>query len=874
MSAWQAQQCMLNLRSSQVQPQYSYNSARLLAARQSEASHSVVARRPSGCPSIEYQHFFGPGQEPSLSDSLHVQRCLTQHKARSISPDKGPRLESKSHRIVAPLGDTLRRQGSPSMSPRLACNSPRLVVTLGNQLQCKESTSPSQMTFDFAPYGQYFTSSAGIRGAASPSPPPLAARYSGPWPSKDAIQHESPRIYPRSAQGFSAYSVPVPMHKHVVRRSSRSPSVERPGCWRQQNSSEVPSANLRGPGLSARRRSSSSGKATVSRLCSSTDPSSSQAYGEQPVERQQHAPEIPPVLHRGPGLSARRCPGSPRKATIAHLRSAIGTASPQVSSREMTAEKCQHGAMGQEGLTTVLGEIEQCRKEWKLRRTGSEGPETMLDNINNASNLEKVAIARNGTSQRRCGSKNLPNGTSRISAAGCVSNAYRQAAQTPCNKTMLPQPEGSEERERVQRLKEMLSHLLKSHSSVPEVSLLDHLLQGRSLSERLIKVLDKMQTGMDDTRKNLAAMDSAHDARSICSQEVFEPSQDSTDVCPTQASVHQVKGSSQELVEPQQNGTTPPFFAHRCNGRSTQDSPHEVRNDLRQEVVEQSHHRTGAHAQSDQHAKAVPQAGTTMEGIGKSSPETGKSHEADKPWTGEDAGELAVQIQERMQDRMGSSLDAVENDADKAIGESQESASKEPSASPPQCGDLVVLLTHGRRAAVVTKVHERHCTVVELDEDQMHGCGECWPEFQRICIESTAWRLGAQVVIQGMRSVKAQTMNGKGGTIIAHPKQGHPCWLTKQSSEKPLLTLCVRFDHPISRKEKSVMVEPRFLVPKENFLQQIAGDLGKIAGDIDAACNSSQAEEDRSTYSESVSYSRDHVAAHTECISTSNVGGA
>lgn len=136
----------------------------------------------------------------------------------------------------------------------------------------------------------------------------------------------------------------------------------------------------------------------------------------------------------------------------------------------------------------------------------------------------------------------------------------------------------------------------------------------------------------------------------------------------------------------------------------------------------------------------------------------------------------------------------------------------------PQCGDLVVLLSQGHRFAIVTKVHEVHCTVVLLDEARMHGCGEHWPDFQDMRVESTAFRAGAQVLIRGMRSGKNQLFNGVGGTIIAHPKEGHPCWVTKQASpEKPVLTFCVRLDQSCGQREKLILIEPRFLIPKEQM---------------------------------------------------------
>jgi len=161
-----------------------------------------------------------------------------------------------------------------------------------------------------------------------------------------------------------------------------------------------------------------------------------------------------------------------------------------------------------------------------------------------------------------------------------------------------------------------------------------------------------------------------------------------------------------------------------------------------------------------------------------------------------------------------------------------QAADRASSSSPPRrpaVGDLVVL-GHGappefrHRSAVVTKVAEGHCTVCVLDDSRRFGLGECWPGFADIAIERCTLRLGQRVVIDGLKSSKAGKLNGLTGTIIVHPREGHPCFVRTKAG-KPQLTVCVRLEQPLSEYEKSVLLEPRFLVSYARFVAQAASVL-------------------------------------------------
>jgi len=137
---------------------------------------------------------------------------------------------------------------------------------------------------------------------------------------------------------------------------------------------------------------------------------------------------------------------------------------------------------------------------------------------------------------------------------------------------------------------------------------------------------------------------------------------------------------------------------------------------------------------------------------------------------------------------------------------------------PFQVGDLVMLGNGAPQEyrscpAVITKVADLHCTVAVLDEAQC-GIGECWPGFYDISVTSRAWRLGARVVVKDMLSDRTKHLNGQVGVVSAHPRNGHPSFVRKRSRpDEPQLVLCIVFENPEAARERSALLEPRFLKP-------------------------------------------------------------
>ena len=146
----------------------------------------------------------------------------------------------------------------------------------------------------------------------------------------------------------------------------------------------------------------------------------------------------------------------------------------------------------------------------------------------------------------------------------------------------------------------------------------------------------------------------------------------------------------------------------------------------------------------------------------------------------------------------------------------------------PKLGDIVKLGArslpeHRGRPAIVTKVSESHCTVVVLDTTRRFGCGEAWPGFTDIELMDTFLRVGSRVVVQGMASAKRASMNGRAGSIVAHPREGHPSFLCKPSRPDPVLTVCVNLGGTL------VLVEPCYLMLSEEFTKQAVLGLGNAA---------------------------------------------
>jgi hypothetical protein len=80
-----------------------------------------------------------------------------------------------------------------------------------------------------------------------------------------------------------------------------------------------------------------------------------------------------------------------------------------------------------------------------------------------------------------------------------------------------------------------------------------------------------------------------------------------------------------------------------------------------------------------------------------------------------------------------------------------------------------------------------------------------------------------------MRSKKAEGLNGVSATITLHPKQGHPCFISKDFPEAPLLAFCVRIDSTVGSKTKSHVLEPKFLLTQEQFWSETASTMASLS---------------------------------------------
>eukprot|EP00927_Polykrikos_kofoidii_P010498 TRINITY_DN14431_c0_g1_i4.p1 TRINITY_DN14431_c0_g1~~TRINITY_DN14431_c0_g1_i4.p1 ORF type:complete len:1063 (+),score=144.91 TRINITY_DN14431_c0_g1_i4:82-3270(+) len=151
-----------------------------------------------------------------------------------------------------------------------------------------------------------------------------------------------------------------------------------------------------------------------------------------------------------------------------------------------------------------------------------------------------------------------------------------------------------------------------------------------------------------------------------------------------------------------------------------------------------------------------------------------------------------------------------------------------------EVGDIVKLSIgefRGHRAAVM-QVHEGHCTAVVLDEDGSRGVAESWPNLKDVVVTSTSLRLGSEVVVAGLRSAKASRFNGAVGVIVLHSKQGHPCFVQKGGTqEEARLVVCVELKVPGEEKQTQMLLEPKFLFPRVEYLLRLAEDLRELAED-------------------------------------------
>jgi hypothetical protein len=142
--------------------------------------------------------------------------------------------------------------------------------------------------------------------------------------------------------------------------------------------------------------------------------------------------------------------------------------------------------------------------------------------------------------------------------------------------------------------------------------------------------------------------------------------------------------------------------------------------------------------------------------------------------------------------------------------------------------------------AIITHQDEDHCTVTVLEETGRFGIGECWPFYADISLRSKILRLRSRVVIDGASGKRLGKLNGKVGTVVAHPHSGHPPFIEKLNAENPQLMACVKLDDPENKLDCLVMVEPRNLVPHADFLERTTSQLKEMSESLKAQAPSTR----------------------------------
>lgn len=152
-------------------------------------------------------------------------------------------------------------------------------------------------------------------------------------------------------------------------------------------------------------------------------------------------------------------------------------------------------------------------------------------------------------------------------------------------------------------------------------------------------------------------------------------------------------------------------------------------------------------------------------------------------------------------------------------------------------GDVVRIVDGiGRGSeAVITEASSSHCTAVLIDEKRSKGSGQVWPSYHQVESVSTAWRLGRQVVLNGLSSKKLKHLNGLRGVVAKHPRESHPAFVTKKpaagasQAPEPELRIVVRMADPQAAGCATVLVEARHAVSLEaHAVQMIGKELGLL----------------------------------------------
>jgi len=158
-----------------------------------------------------------------------------------------------------------------------------------------------------------------------------------------------------------------------------------------------------------------------------------------------------------------------------------------------------------------------------------------------------------------------------------------------------------------------------------------------------------------------------------------------------------------------------------------------------------------------------------------------------------------------------------------------------------QPGDIVALGAGAppefrRSSAVITKLAASHCTVVVLDDSKRIGIGECWPSFKDVCLETCSYRLAQRVVVDGLSGKNTKRLNGCVGSVVEHPREGHPSFIKKPSApESPILTVCVKFDDASTAGQASMLLEPRFVLPYKDFVDRAVVGLASESAQLDTS---------------------------------------
>ena len=86
------------------------------------------------------------------------------------------------------------------------------------------------------------------------------------------------------------------------------------------------------------------------------------------------------------------------------------------------------------------------------------------------------------------------------------------------------------------------------------------------------------------------------------------------------------------------------------------------------------------------------------------------------------------------------------------------------------------------------------------------------------------------MIIHGLKNAKLKHLNGLTGLVVAHRSEGHPSFVTKackaESLVMPMLVVRVQFDESV--RQKSVMLEPRFLVSSAELQEEAAEHMLRI----------------------------------------------